>query len=105
MSLDVRRLPYAEYPDIDPSVRAVDPREGQVQAMKKYERRQFFERLVQLRALYRLRGPDDSVSVMPIDEAIGYSEHLLGDTVALAAVLGPDVSGRTGSTTPESRAT
>jgi hypothetical protein len=105
MSLDVRRLPCAEYPGIDPSVRAVDPEKVRYKAMKKYERRQFFERLVQLRALYRLRGPDDSVSAMPIDDAIGYGEHLMGDTVALAAVLGPDVSGRTGSTTPESRAT
>ena len=30
--------------------------------MTKYERRRFFERLVQLRALYRLRGNDDSVA-------------------------------------------
>ena len=55
--------------------------------MTKYERRRFFERLVQLRALYRLRGSDDSVAAMPIDEAIAYGERLLSDTVVLAEVL------------------
>ena len=55
--------------------------------MTKYERRQFFERLVQLRALYRLRGNDDSVAEMPVDEAIAYGERLLSDAVALAEVV------------------
>ena len=55
--------------------------------MTKYERRQFFERLVQLRALYRLRGNDDSVAEMPVDEAIVYGERLLSDAVALAEVV------------------
>ena len=55
--------------------------------MTKYERRQFFERLVQLRALYRMRGHDDSVAEMPIDEAIAYGERLLADEVALAEVV------------------
>jgi hypothetical protein len=45
--------------------------------MTKYERRRFFERLVQLRALYRLRGRDDSVGEMTIDEAITFGERLL----------------------------
>jgi hypothetical protein len=58
--------------------------------MTKYERRQFFERLVQLRALYRLRGYDDSVAEMPIDEAIDYGERLMAETPALAEVLGAD---------------
>ena len=60
--------------------------------MTKYERRRFFERLVQLRALYRLRGSDDSETVMPIDEAIAYGELLLSETDTLAAALGSDAS-------------
>ena len=58
--------------------------------MTKYERRQFFERLVQLRALYVLRGPDDSVAELPIDEAIEYGEHLMSVTPSLADVLADD---------------
>jgi hypothetical protein len=58
--------------------------------MTKYERRQFFERLVQLRALYRLRGPDDSEAEMPIDEAIAYGEKLMAETPTLAEVMGAD---------------
>ena len=56
--------------------------------MTKYERRRFFERLVQLRALYRLRGLDDSEAVMRIDDAIAYGESLLSDELALAEILG-----------------
>ena len=70
--------------------------------MTKHERRQFFERLVQLRALYRLRGTDDSVAVMPIHEVIVYGEQLMGDTPALADVAGSELTGRLESTTPES---
>ena len=55
--------------------------------MTKYERRLFFERLVQLRALYRLRGSVDSVAVIAIDEAIAHGERLLADTVVLAEVV------------------
>jgi hypothetical protein len=62
--------------------------EGQEDEMTKYERRRFFERLVQLRALYRLRGLDDSESAISIDDAIAYGEHLLSDELALAEVLG-----------------
>ena len=58
--------------------------------MTKYERRQFFERLVQLRALYLLRGEDDSVAEMPIDEAIEYGETLMAETPTLAEVMGVD---------------
>jgi hypothetical protein len=105
MSLDVRRPPYAEYLDIAPCTSGGRSGRKVGRKMKKHERRQFFERLVQLRALYRLRGPDDSVSVMPIDEAIGYGERLIRDTAALAEVLGADVPERTGTTTPESRGT
>jgi hypothetical protein len=69
--------------------------------MTKYERRRFFERLVQLRALYRLRGSDDSVAGMPIDDAIAYGERLLSDTRLLAEALGPDVSEPQETTTVE----
>jgi hypothetical protein len=58
--------------------------------MTKYERRQFFERLVQLRALYLLRGYDDSVAELPIDEAIEYGETLMAQTPSLAEVMGAD---------------
>lgn len=58
--------------------------------MTKYERRRFFERLVQLRALYRLRGNDDSVADMPIHEAIAFFERLMSETPSFAEVLGPD---------------
>jgi hypothetical protein len=58
--------------------------------MTKYERRQFFERLVQLRALYQLRGDDDSVAELPIDEAIAYGEALMAETPSLAEVMGAD---------------
>ena len=70
--------------------------------MTRYERRQFFERLVQLRALYQLRGCDDALAAMSVGEAIAYGERLMADTIALAVVLGPDLSERLESTTPES---
>jgi hypothetical protein len=42
--------------------------------MTKYERRQFFDRLVELRALYRLRGPDDATVEISIEAAIAEAE-------------------------------
>jgi hypothetical protein len=67
--------------------------------MTRYERRQFFERLVQLRALYRLRGADDLVVEMSVDAAIAYAECLL---TGVAGSLAPDRSERLGSVPPES---
>jgi hypothetical protein len=58
--------------------------------MTKYERRQFFDRLVELRALYRLRGYDDSVAEMSIAEVIEFGETLMAETPSLAEVLGAD---------------
>ena len=58
--------------------------------MTKYERRRFFERLVQLRALYRLRGNDDIVAGMSVAEAITFGEDLMAETPSLAEVLGQD---------------
>jgi hypothetical protein len=57
--------------------------------MTKWERRQFFEQLVQLRALYGLRGGDDSEGAMTIAEAIAYAEHLLDSSAALDLAIGP----------------
>ncbi len=71
--------------------------------MTKYERRQFFERLVELRALYRLRGSDDSVAEMPIGEAIEYGETLMAETPSLAEVLGADDSKPQKSTATDSQ--
>jgi hypothetical protein len=60
--------------------------------MTKYERRRFFERLVELQLLYRLRGEDDSVSEMSIAAAIEYGERLMADNPGPAQVPGPEVS-------------
>ena len=68
--------------------------------MTRYERRQYFERLVQLRALYRLRGADDSVAVMSVDAAIAHAECLLADEPGLAEAFGADLSERLGSVPP-----
>ena len=45
--------------------------------MTKYERRQFVDRLVELRALYRLRGPDDATVEITIEAAIALAEQRL----------------------------
>ena len=42
--------------------------------MMKWEKRQYFERLVQLRALYRLRGDDDSTVAISIDDTFALVE-------------------------------
>ena len=47
--------------------------------MTKYERRLFFDRLVQLRALYRLRGSDDSTVAISIEDAIAHAERLIDE--------------------------
>ena len=47
--------------------------------MTKYERRQFFDRLVELRALYRLRGPDDATVEISIEAAIALAEQRLDE--------------------------
>jgi hypothetical protein len=47
--------------------------------MTKYERRQFFDRLVELRALYRLRGPDDATVEITIEAAIAAAEQALAE--------------------------
>jgi hypothetical protein len=56
--------------------------EGSEHPMTKWERRQFFDRLVQLRALYRLRGPDDSEAELSIADAIELAERLMTATAS-----------------------
>jgi hypothetical protein len=67
--------------------------------MTRYERRQFFERLVQLRALYQLRGPDDAVTELSVEAAIAYAECLLADEPGLVEGSGAE---RLGSVPPGS---
>ena len=58
--------------------------------MNKYERRQQFEALCHLRALYRLRGDWDATSTISIDEAVAYGNHLLEEPDVLAGALAMD---------------
>ena len=61
--------------------------------MGTYERRMYFDRLCQLRGLYRLRGEWDSTSTLSIEDAITYAAHLLDAPGTLAEILGPDAAG------------
>jgi hypothetical protein len=45
--------------------------------MDKLARRKHFDRLVELRELYRMRGPDDSTSVVSIELMIRRAEALM----------------------------
>jgi hypothetical protein len=56
--------------------------------MSKFERRQHFEAICQLRALYRLRGDWDATSTISIDEVIAYAVRLLEEPDTLAATIG-----------------
>jgi hypothetical protein len=58
--------------------------------MSKFERRQHFEALCQLRALYRLRGDWDATSTISIDEVIAYAVRLLEEPDVLAVALAMD---------------
>jgi hypothetical protein len=51
--------------------------------MTRYERRQFFERLCDLRALYALRGADDATSVVSIDQAMADAATLFESGAAV----------------------
>lgn len=42
--------------------------------MSRFERTQYFERLVELHLLYAMRGDDDRTSVMTVDEAVAWAE-------------------------------
>ena len=43
-------------------------------AMSRYERMNYFERLVELHLIYAMRGDEDRTTVMTIDEAINWAE-------------------------------
>ena len=45
--------------------------------MTRFERRQFFDRLCELRDRYAARSADDSTSVMTIEAAMDYATGLL----------------------------
>jgi hypothetical protein len=75
----VRGATRIEDGDVTGEERGIE-QEGSEHPMTKWERRQFFDRLVQLRALYRLRGPDDSEVELSIAAAIELGEQLMSDT-------------------------
>jgi hypothetical protein len=50
--------------------------------MSRYERRIYFERLVELRQAYAVLGDDDRTAAMTIDEAVAWAERELGATYA-----------------------
>jgi hypothetical protein len=92
---------YDPHPNIDRTPTVGRVRRSVIE-MTRYERRRFFERLVQLRALYRLRGADDSETVMSVDQAIEYGELLLADEPRPAQAMAADGSERLGSKPPGS---
>ncbi len=52
-------------------------------AVSRFERTQYFERLVELHLVYAMGGIDDRIVVMTIDEAIEWAEaELAASTVA-----------------------
>ena len=56
--------------------------------MGTFERRQHFDAICQLRALYRLRGDWDATSTISIDEVIAYAVRLLAEPDTLAVAIG-----------------
>ena len=56
--------------------------------MGTFERRQHFEAICQLRALYRLRGDWDATSTISIGEVIAYAVRLLSEPDTLAVAIG-----------------
>jgi hypothetical protein len=71
--------------------------------MSKFERRQHFEALCQLRALYRLRGDWDATSTISIDELIAYAVRLLEDPDTLAVAIGIEKTDDAAAPKPDSR--
>jgi hypothetical protein len=71
--------------------------------MSKFERRQHFEALCQLRALYRLRGDWDATSTISIDEVIAYAVRLLEEPDTLAEAIGIEGAADAAATNPDSR--
>jgi len=50
--------------------------------MSRYERKIYFERLVELRLTYATLGDDDRTVAMTIDEAVDWAERELASTPA-----------------------
>lgn len=71
--------------------------------MSKFERRQHFEALCQLRALYRLRGDWDATSTISIDEVIAYAVRLLEDPDTLAVAIGIEGADDKAAPKPDSK--
>jgi hypothetical protein len=71
--------------------------------MSKFERRQHFEALCQLRALYRLRGDWDATSTISIDEVIAYAVRLLEEPDTLATAIGTEGVRDTAAPRPDSK--
>jgi hypothetical protein len=71
--------------------------------MSKFERRQHFEALCQLRALYRLRGDWDATSTISIDEVIAYAVRLLEEPDTLAATIGIERVDDTAAPKPDAK--
>jgi hypothetical protein len=69
--------------------------------MNKYERRQQFEALCHLRALYRLRGDWDATSTISIDEAVTYGIRLLEEPDVLAVALATDAVDKVAAPDPD----
>src|SRR3954469_19054503 len=62
-------------PSGDPHTRSDRGQRGRRSAgMFRYERANYFERLVELHLAYAMRGEEDGTSVMSIDEAIAWVE-------------------------------
>ena len=58
--------------------------------MSRYERRIYFERLVELRRAYVTLGDDDRATTMTVDEAIAWAERELGSTSAPTSARTPE---------------
>jgi hypothetical protein len=69
--------------------------------MSKFERRQHFEAICQLRALYRLRGDWDATSTISIDEVIAYAVRLLEEPDVLAVALAMDAVEKVAAPDPD----
>jgi hypothetical protein len=69
--------------------------------MNKYERRQQFEALCHLRALYRLRGDWDATSTISIREAVAYGTRLLEEPDVLDVALAMDAIDKVAAPDPD----
>jgi len=71
--------------------------------MGTFERRQHFEAICQLRALYRLRGDWDATSTISIDEVIAYAVRLLAEPDTLAVAIGIEGADHAAAPRPDAK--